>query len=64
MSGFAVPTVDISPYVLNGTLEERRACAAAMDVACSDVGFVQIVGHGVPAAATDGLKTAMDGFFS
>lgn len=64
MSEFVVPTVDISPYVLDGTAEERRACAAAMDVACSEVGFVQIVGHGVPAAATDGLKRAMDAFFS
>jgi isopenicillin N synthase-like dioxygenase len=63
VSAFAVPVVDISPYVRAGSAEERAAVAAAMDAACRTVGFVQVVGHGVPEAAAAGLATAMDDFF-
>ncbi len=58
-----VPTVDISPYVGAGTAEERAATAAAFDEAARTVGFVQIVGHGVPTAVTDGFAAALDEFF-
>ena len=61
---FHVPTVDITPYVTGGTAEERAAVAAAIDKACTEVGFIQIIGHGVPASAIDGLKSAMDEFFA
>jgi isopenicillin N synthase-like dioxygenase len=60
---FAVPVVDIAPYVTDGTPEARARTAAEMDAACRTVGFVQIVGHGVPARITDGLAAAMDGLF-
>ena len=60
---FAVPVVDISPYVLDGTPEERAAVASALDAACREVGFIQIVGHGIPTEVTDGLADAMDSFF-
>src|SRR5215207_5865857 len=60
---FAVPVVDIAPYVADGTAEARARTAAEMDAACRTVGFVQIVGHGVPARITDGLAAAMDGLF-
>jgi isopenicillin N synthase-like dioxygenase len=60
---FAVPVIDISPYVGDGSEEERAAVAAAMDHACRTVGFVQIVGHGAPATVSDGLAAAMDSFF-
>jgi isopenicillin N synthase-like dioxygenase len=60
---FAVPVVDISAYVGAGSTEERAAVAAAMDAACRTVGFVQVVGHGVPGAVADGLAGAMDAFF-
>jgi isopenicillin N synthase-like dioxygenase len=60
---FAVPVIDISPYVGDGSAEERAAVAAAMDHACRTVGFVQIVGHGAPATVSDGLAAAMDAFF-
>ena len=60
---FAVPVVDIAPYVTDGTTEARARTAAEMDAACRTVGFVQIVGHGVPAGITDGLAAAMDGLF-
>ncbi len=58
---FAVPVVDIAPYV-TGT-GDRAATAAAMDAACRDVGFVQVVGHGVDPALATGLAAAMDAFF-
>jgi non-haem dioxygenase in morphine synthesis N-terminal len=60
---FAVPVVDITPYVTDGTTEARTRTAAEMDAACRTVGFVQIVGHGVPARITDALAAAMDGLF-
>ncbi len=38
---FAVPVVDISPYVDMGSPEQRAAAAAAFDEAARTVGFVQ-----------------------
>jgi isopenicillin N synthase-like dioxygenase len=60
---FVVPTVDISPYVSGGTQEQRAQVARDLDRACRDVGFIQIVGHGVPPEVTAGLAHAMDMFF-
>jgi isopenicillin N synthase-like dioxygenase len=64
VSDFAVPVVDISPYVRKGAAEDRAAVAAAMDDACRTVGFVQVVGHGVPDATAAALAAAMDAFFT
>jgi isopenicillin N synthase-like dioxygenase len=61
---FHVPTIDITPYVDSGTAEERAAVAAAIDIACTEVGFIQIVGHGIPTSAIDRLGEAMDEFFA
>ncbi|SFT88909.1 Isopenicillin N synthase [Geodermatophilus amargosae] len=61
---FTVPTVDVSPYVGAGTPEERAAAAAAFDEAARTVGFVQVVGHGVPTAVTDAFAAALDEFFA
>jgi isopenicillin N synthase-like dioxygenase len=60
---WAVPLVDISPYVGTGTPEERARVAREIDAACASVGFIQITGHGVPQAVIDGLAGAMDTFF-
>ncbi|MEQ6900674.1 2-oxoglutarate and iron-dependent oxygenase domain-containing protein [Nocardioides sp. YIM 152588] len=60
---FAVPVVDISAWTGDGSPEERAAAAAAMDEACSSVGFVQILGHRVPDEAIAGLTEALDAFF-
>ena len=64
MTTFQVPIVDISAYTGDGTAAERRATADAVDKACRTVGFIQIIGHGVPQRAIDGLTCAMDDFFS
>lgn len=61
---FHVPAIDITPYVADGTAEERAAVARAVDEACRTVGFMQILGHGIPDAVIDGLKEAMDAFFA
>ncbi|TQS45874.1 isopenicillin N synthase family dioxygenase [Cryptosporangium phraense] len=61
---FDVPIVDISSYTGGSDATDRRATAQAMDAACRRVGFVQVVGHGVPAHATAGLASAIDDFFA
>ena len=60
MEGFAVPAVDISSWVHGG---DDPAASEALDKACRTVGFVQILGHGVPDESIEGLKRAMDAFF-
>ena len=60
---FEVPVVDITPYVAGGTAQERAAVADALDAACREVGFIQIVGHGIPADVLAGLADALDEFF-
>jgi len=60
---FHVPAVDISSWVTNGSVEEKEAAARAIDAACREVGFIQILGHGIPTRVTDGLASAMDDFF-
>jgi isopenicillin N synthase-like dioxygenase len=62
--GFSVPEVDITPYVLHGSPEERAEVAAAVDRACREVGFIQIVGHGIADDVTQGLADALDEFFA
>ena len=61
---FHVPAVDISPWVGEGTRAERAAVAEQVDAACREVGFIQILGHGIPVSITDGLAGAMDDFFA
>lgn len=64
MTSFHVPTVDISAYVdPDGSADERAAAARAFDEAASTVGFIQVVGHGVPTSVTDAFATALDSFF-
>ena len=60
---FRVPIVDITAYVTDEGDAARAAVAAAVDRACSEVGFIQILGHGIPQAVTDDLAAAMDDFF-
>ncbi|HEY2195010.1 MAG TPA: 2-oxoglutarate and iron-dependent oxygenase domain-containing protein [Actinomycetospora sp.] len=62
---FAVPTVDLAPYVdPQGSVEARARTAAALDEACRTVGFVQVTGHGVPDDVAAGLASALDDVFA
>jgi isopenicillin N synthase-like dioxygenase len=60
---FTVPAVDITPFVTDGTSEERRTAAEAFDHAARTVGFIQVVGHGVPEEISQGFGDALDAFF-
>lgn len=62
MTSFAVPVVDLSAWA--GGHDERAAIAAAVDDAARNVGFLQVVGHGIPTGVLRGLTEAMDGFFA
>lgn len=64
MSTFQIPTVDITPYVADGTPEQRAQVARDIDAACRSVGFIQIVGHGIAPDVADGLASAIDDFFA
>ncbi|TAJ49194.1 MAG: isopenicillin N synthase family oxygenase [Herbiconiux sp.] len=61
---FEVPAVDITAYVQGGTVDDKAAVARAIDAACTEVGFIQILGHGIPREILQGLAEAMDEFFS
>ncbi|WP_222195002.1 isopenicillin N synthase family dioxygenase [Modestobacter italicus] len=65
MTDFTVPTVDVSAYVdPDGSTAGRQAAARAFDDAARTVGFVQVVGHGVPADVSAALAAALDEFFA
>ena len=61
---FSVPVVDIEAWVSGGSAADKAAVAAAIDTACREVGFIQILGHGINDAVTTGLAEAMDSFFA
>lgn len=60
---FEVPAIDISAYIEDRSERDRAAIAAAVDQACVDVGFMQIVGHGIAPDVQAGLASALDDFF-
>lgn len=64
MPAFRVPTIDISAWVGPGSPDARAAVVAAVDHACRTVGFMQVVGHGIPNAVIDDLTGALDAFFA
>jgi len=57
-----VPVVDLAPFH-EGGLAGKRSVAAQVDAACRDLGFLQVIGHGVPVSVRDGLLDAWAGFF-
>jgi len=59
-----LPSIDISSFFNpSATLEDQRRTAQAVDSAASELGFMQIVGHGIPENVLANLKKAMDDFF-
>lgn len=67
MSRFDVPVLDVSPYVAGGHAASDPECAAvaaAFDTACREVGFIQIIGHGIDLDAIAGLTAGLDEFFA
>lgn len=47
MSPITVPVIDIAPFIA-GSPEGKRQVAAQVGQACEQIGFLTIVGHGVP----------------
>src|SRR6266496_6351158 len=48
MAHTSVPIIDMAPF-LEGTVTGKRHVAAQVGRACEEIGFLTIVGHGVPA---------------
>ncbi|BAJ76557.1 isopenicillin N synthase [Microbacterium testaceum StLB037] len=64
MPPFSVPTIDISAWVGGGSHDARAAVVAAVDHAARTVGFMQVVGHGIPDSVLTALAAEMDAFFA
>jgi len=58
-----VPTLDLEPW-WGGSPADRSAVARSFDVAASEIGFAQIVGHRVPADVLSAMVDATDRFFA
>ena len=58
----SIPIVDLAPWFTGGEAGRQRV-AAAFDRAYRDVGFVQVVGHGVANDIVQGAFDAMSAFF-
>ena len=61
MSAF-VPVIDIAGWIDRDPAERGRI-AAEVDRACREVGFLQVVGHGITSATIDSMLEACDEFF-
>ncbi len=60
-----VPTIDIGPLLDPEASEaDRDAVARAIGDACERFGFLQIVGHGIPAELRSDLHAAAERFFA
>ena len=59
----AVPIIDLDPW-FHGGERDRAAVAARVDAALSEIGFLVVTGHGVPAADRDAIRAAAKRFFA
>ncbi|WP_434425219.1 isopenicillin N synthase family dioxygenase [Nannocystis pusilla] len=57
-----IPVIDIGPFG-DGDAAGAAEVAAAFDRACRDLGFVVVVGHGVPRATIDAAHRSARAFF-
>jgi isopenicillin N synthase-like dioxygenase len=57
-----IPVIDISGFT-SGSGEERSAVARAVDVACRDLGFLVIKGHGVAEPLTAKMQGVSRAYF-
>lgn len=58
----SLPVIDLS--TASGSPQDRAALHAALHQAATEVGFFHLVGHGITAAETDALTSAMHAFFA
>jgi isopenicillin N synthase-like dioxygenase len=57
-----VPVVDLAPFHQKGA-EGKRAVASQLDAACRSLGFLQVVGHGIPWSACEKVLDEWAKFF-
>ena len=62
MNNIHVPVIDVAPFFAGGR-DGKRAVAQAVDRACREIGFLTIVGHGVPEALVRSARRAAQAFF-
>lgn len=53
-----IPTIDVGPWFASGDDADLSRVAAQLAAASAEVGFFELVGHGVSAAATDAVLEA------
>lgn len=53
-----IPTIDVSDYFDSGDLTKLREVADLLRVASEEVGFYQLIGHGITEAETDAILCA------
>ncbi|ADZ91925.1 isopenicillin N synthase family dioxygenase [Marinomonas mediterranea] len=58
-----IPVVNVSG-LFSASLEERMSVATEMGKAASEVGFLYVTGHGIPADKIQGLRNAAKRFFA
>lgn len=57
-----VPTIDFGPY-LDGSPAGKQAVAKQVAQACTDIGFIILVNHGVDRSLMEGVSSAAKAFF-
>src|SRR5262245_31435375 len=57
-----IPIIDLQPFTA-GSDEGRRTVTRAVDAACRDVGFLVVVGHGIPQDLLDRAHASARQFF-
>ncbi|MDY7104964.1 MAG: 2-oxoglutarate and iron-dependent oxygenase domain-containing protein [Actinomycetota bacterium] len=57
-----VPTIDLSPWAEGGP-QARRRLAADIDRACTEIGFLHLVGHGIADDVIAAQRAAADHLF-
>ena len=59
-----LPTINLSGYINPKSSEDRAHVIAQVREACEQYGFFQIIGHGVPWSAQQGLSRGIDNLFN
>ena len=63
-SSSLVPTIDISPFLLNPTSDAANDVCQAIRAACLHTGFFQVIGHAVSTSTLTGGFEASRRFFT